>query len=215
VLSPRRRTELIDWAGRGDRLIVEDDYDAELRYDHPPVGALQGLARDRVVYGGTASKVLAPGLRLGWLVVPEALRGAVTQTKTVDDLSAAGAEQHALAELLAAGELERHLRRARRHYADRRQAAVATLARLAPDWTVEGVHAGLHALVRFAGGQEETPLVLEARSRGVNLFGLSWHFADPSRAPAGLVLGYGAVTPAAFDAALRRVVGAPGAQPPT
>jgi GntR family transcriptional regulator/MocR family aminotransferase len=158
-----------------------------------------------VVYGGSVSKILAPGLRLGWLVVPTGLRGEVADTKTINDLSPPSVEQFALAELLEQHEIDRHLRRARRHYRQRREAAVATLNSQAPHWSIEGTQAGLH-LVAHIGPVNEMQLVLDAREAGANLFGLSWQYAVPDRAPAGLVLGYGGQSAGEFEAGIRRVI---------
>jgi|SRR5215207_129870 len=100
VLSPERRAALAEWAVRSDAFVLEDDYDAEYRFDRAPVGAVQGLAPDRVVYAGSVSKTLAPALRLGWLVVPERLAGAIAAAKAADDLGTPIVEQLALADFL-------------------------------------------------------------------------------------------------------------------
>ncbi|MGH3040261.1 MAG: PLP-dependent aminotransferase family protein, partial [Gaiellaceae bacterium] len=128
VLAAERRTALLAWLRERDAFALEDDYDAEYRYDRQPVGALQGLEPDRVVYGGSASKTLAPALRLGWLVVPGRLLDAVTWEKRLADLSTAHIEQHAFADFVTRGELDRHLRRMRIVYRRRRDALVAALA---------------------------------------------------------------------------------------
>jgi GntR family transcriptional regulator/MocR family aminotransferase len=116
TLAPSRRSELPSWAAESGGLIIEDDYDAEFRYDRQPVGALRGLAPEHVAYTGTASKTLAPALRLGWMVLPCALLDAVVQTKHDQDLGSPALEQLTLARLIDSGAYERHLRRARRHY---------------------------------------------------------------------------------------------------
>ena len=133
VLSGERRTALLAWLRERDAIAIEDDYDAEYRYDRAAVGALQGLEPDRVVYAGSASKTLAPALRLGWLVVPRAARSsAVAREKVLADRGTARIDQHAFADFLERGELDRHLRRMRARYRARRDALVAALARGAP-----------------------------------------------------------------------------------
>ena len=188
MLAPERRTALIDWATRTDAFVLEDDYDAEYRYDRPPVGAVQGLAPDRVLYAGSVSKTLAPGLRLGWMVVPDRLAEAVVAAKASDDLGTPVVEQLALADFLERGELDRHLRRTRSVYRARRDALVTALARELPDCPPGGVAAGLHLVVPLPAGADE-PAVLArgalARGRPVRAVGAP-HRAGPARAAARL-----------------------------
>ena len=132
VMASERRSALLEWAEDEDALIIEDDYDSELRYDRVPVGALQGLAPERVCHIGSASKRLAPGVRLGWLLSPSWLTGALTYEKALADGGAPAVEQLALADFIARGELERHLRRMRLRYRARREALVDALGRVAP-----------------------------------------------------------------------------------
>ena len=155
VLTPERRAALVEWAAARDALVLEDDYDAEYRYDRNPVGAVQGLAPDRVVYAGSVSKTLAPALRLGWLVVPRDLIGALAEAKASDDLGTPVVEQLALADFLERGELDRHLRRTRSIYRARRDALVAALARHMPGCAPSGVAAGLHVVVGLPAGSRE------------------------------------------------------------
>jgi GntR family transcriptional regulator/MocR family aminotransferase len=145
VLTPERRAALVEWAERGDRLIIEDDYDAELCRDR--VGSLQGLAPDRVLYIGSASKRLVPGLRLGWMIPPSWLSWALTSAKAIEDAGSEIAGQLALADFIARGELERHLRRMRLRYARRRESLVSALARELPGWRPRPSVGGLHLLV--------------------------------------------------------------------
>jgi GntR family transcriptional regulator / MocR family aminotransferase len=200
VLSPARRAALIDWAARTGALVLEDDYDAEYRYDRAPVGAVQGLAPELVAYAGSVSKTLAPGLRLGWLVVPEHLAEAVLHAKASDDLGTPVVEQLALADFLERGELDRHLRRTRGVYRARRDALVAALARELPECRPAGVAAGLHLVVPLPKGAHEPAVLARARSRGVGLYGLAEHRIEPG--PPALLLGYGRIAEPAIDAAV-------------
>jgi GntR family transcriptional regulator / MocR family aminotransferase len=189
VLAPARRAALLDWAAHTGAVVLEDDYDAEYRYDRQPVGAVQGLAPDLVAYAGSTSKTLAPGLRLGWLVVPEHLLEAVTAAKESDDLGTPVVEQLALADFLERGELDRHLRRTRAVYRARRDALVAALARRLPGCEPTGIAAGLHLVVRLRAGIDEQRVLDAARSRGLGLAGISEHRVEPG--PPALLLGYG------------------------
>ena len=168
--------------------MLEDDYDAEYRYDRAPVGAVQGLAPELVAYAGSVSKTLAPGLRLGWLVAPERLAEGVVAAKAADDLGTPVVEQLALADFLERGELDRHLRRTRTIYRARRDALVAALARRLPDCPPAGVAAGLHLVVHLPAAADERAVLDRARSRGVGLYGpvRAPHRAGPARAAARL-----------------------------
>ncbi|MEV6626549.1 PLP-dependent aminotransferase family protein [Amycolatopsis sp. NPDC051106] len=191
VLSHEARAGFVAWARDRDGYVIEDDYDGEFRYDEQPVGALQALAPDRVIFAGSTSKALAPGLRLGWLVVPPRLRLPV-----LDALAATGATvgvpgQLALADLLDRGDYDRHVRRTRVVYRKRRAELAARLASLT-EVPLDGVPAGLHALLPLASAKEERRLVATALGAGLQLTGLHaaeyWHSAR--RAKAGLIIGY-------------------------
>ena len=199
VLSAERRAGLIEWAERGDRLIIEDDYDAEFRYDRAPIGALQGLRPERVVYGGSVSKTLSPILRVGWLVAPEWLMTDLRREKLYDDLATGTLEQLALASFIESGDLARHLRRVRPVYRRLRDAALRALARHLPQAPPIGVAAGLHLYVRLPSDCDERALVLAARRQGVRVEGTARHWSDPREAPPALVLGYGAAAEPAID----------------
>jgi GntR family transcriptional regulator / MocR family aminotransferase len=201
VLAPERRASLLDWAAHAGAVILEDDYDAEYRYDRQPVGAVQGLAPDLVAYAGSTSKTLAPGLRLGWLVVPAHLLDAVTAAKESDDLGTPVVEQLALADFLGRGQLDRHLRRTRSVYRARRDALVAALERLLPDCAPAGVAAGLHLVVHLPAGTDEQAVLAAARSRGLGLSGISEHRLRPG--PPALLLGYGRLPEPAVEPAVR------------
>jgi GntR family transcriptional regulator / MocR family aminotransferase len=206
VLSPQRRGELVRWARDGG-LVIEDDYDAEFRYDRAPLGALQGLAPDRVVYLGTTSKTLAPGLRLGWLVVPAALLDAVVAAKAFDDLGNATLEQLVLARLLETAAYDRHLRSARRRNRARRDALIAAVARELPNARVSGISAGLHALVRLPRPVDMQPLLAAAAERSLGLYPLNFHEIEPSQRVDSLVMGYANLSEPAIAEGVRRLSG--------
>ena len=170
VLAPERRRALLAWGG----IVIEDDYDSEYRYDRAPVGTLQRLAPDRVVYLGTASKTLAPALRLGWLLAPPELAEAIAARALGGRLRRPGDRRaRAYARLIATGELDRHLRRTRREYRERRDALVAALATRLPECRVEGVAAGLHLLLRLPPGTDEHAVVAALAERRIRIRGLA------------------------------------------
>ena len=191
VLTADRRLALLEWAVRNDAIIVEDDYDAEFRYDRDPVGSLQGLAPDRVVTLGTVSKSLAPALRLGWAVVPGHLADEVAAAKETADRGAPAIDQVALARLMESGRYDRHLRRMRALYGSRRDALAAALDRVAPHVPLTGLAAGFHAVAHLPQAADERSIVDAARERGVGLYGMSTYRSDGSAHPARLVLGFG------------------------
>ncbi|CDO29117.1 MocR-like pyridoxine biosynthesis transcription factor PdxR [Mycolicibacterium porcinum] len=193
VLSPARRTELLEWAQPG-RLIIEDDYDAEYRYDRAPVGALQGVAPDRVVYLGSTSKTLAPGLRIGWMVVPAHLIDRVRTAKSLADTGSSVMDQIAFSQFLTSGGYDRHLRQMRRRYPARREALLAALARHLPQAEVLGAAAGVHLTVRFPAGFPIEELIRRATAARIRLEPLGPCYADAGNAPPGLILGYANVT---------------------
>ena len=191
------------WAGERGKLVLEDDYDGEFRYDRQPIGALQALDPDRVIYAGTASKTLAPGLRLGWLVVPAALIDRVVAEKTLDDGGSSVLDQLALAAMIERHDLDRHVRAARQRYRRRRDRLVETLGRRAPAVHVRGIAAGLHAVLELPPrSRSEDELVEAAARRGLALMSLaSCRRAARPAAPA-LVVGYATPPEHAYDAAL-------------
>jgi GntR family transcriptional regulator / MocR family aminotransferase len=191
VLSGERRTALLAWLREREAIAIEDDYDAEYRYDRAAIGALQGLEPDRVVYGGSASKTLAPALRLGWLVVPPAMLAAVTEGKLLSDRGTARIEQIAFADFVTRGELDRHLRRMRVSYRARRDTLVAALADELPEATVRGIAAGLHATVQLPASDDETAIIEQARRRRIDLCTMADYGIAAGTGPATLLLGYG------------------------
>jgi GntR family transcriptional regulator/MocR family aminotransferase len=205
VLSPRRRAAAIAWARDHDGIVIEDDYDAELRYDRTPVGALQALDPERVVFTGTVSKSLAPGLRLGWMVVPESLVDAIVQLRRMEDRHVAATEQIAFARFLGTGGFERHIRRMRTRYRARRERLLETLAERAPDATPVGISAGLRVLLELpASGPPAEALAGEAAARSIELFpvGRCYHAGHAPEGRDGLVLGYAALPEHDFEPAL-------------
>ena len=200
TLAPERRAALADWDG----LVVEDDYDGEFRYDGRPVGALQALAPDHIVYAGTASKSLSPALRLAWLVLPERWLGPVVEAKLLADSASPALEQLALARLIESGVLDRHLRRARARYRRRRDALVAALAERAPSVRLLGIAAGLHAVLALPPHAPPEPEILAAareRSLAVTALGPFWH--EPAGHLPALQIGYATPPDHAYDGALR------------
>ncbi|WP_232511276.1 MocR-like pyridoxine biosynthesis transcription factor PdxR [Micromonospora sediminimaris] len=202
VLDGERRRQLAGWTRAGG-LVIEDDYDAEHRYDRPPVPALRATLPERVCYAGSVSKLLAPALRIGWLLVPRRYRDAVVAAKRNADLGNAVLPQLVLAELITSGAFERQLRLLRRRHVRRRDAMTAALARHLPEATVHGAAAGLHLTVTLDSGVVDTELAAAALARGVKVQPLSWHCLRPYRP--GLVLGYAANTASAIDAGIATV----------
>ncbi|MFD9378650.1 PLP-dependent aminotransferase family protein [Streptomyces sp. NPDC059999] len=202
ALTPARRAAAVDWARTTGGLILEDDYDGEFRYDRQPVGALQGLDPDRVVYLGTASKSLAPGLRTGWMVVPAGLVDEVLAAKGLTDWMSGAPDQLTLAEFIRSGAYDRHVRSMRLRYRRRRDALVEALApRTAV--TVSGIAAGLHAVLDLPAGTER-PLIQAAAWHDLALEGLSRFRHPDSAMPArdAVVLGYGTPSESAWSGAL-------------
>jgi GntR family transcriptional regulator/MocR family aminotransferase len=215
VLAPGRRRELLDWAHAADALIIEDDYDAEYRYDRAPVPALQASAPGHVAYAGSTSKTLAPGMRLGWLVPPGPLREDLIAAKHAADLGSPALPQLVLAHLIATGELEHHIRQVRKRQRARRDALLGALREYLPGARVQGVAAGLHLLITFpelAGQVGDTGLAERIHRAGVLVHPLSWHRQRPG--VPGLVLGYAAHPPDQLREAARRIARALQAEGP-
>jgi len=219
VLAPPRRRALLDWAAAGG-LVIEDDYDAEYRYDRAPVPAVQASGPGRVAYTGSTSKTLAPGMRLGWLIPPARLYAGLVAAKHASDLGSPALPQLVLAQLIASGELARHVRQVRGRQRGRRDALLAALRGQLPSARVQGVPAGLHLLITFpelAGarpdgtgpdgtGPDDTELASRLQRDGVLVHPLSWHRVGSG--PPGLVLGYAAHSPDQLREAARRITSA-------
>ncbi len=192
VLGAEARTGVLRWAARTGALVIEDDYDAEYRYDRSPIGAIQGLAPDLVAYAGSASKTLAPGLRLGWLVVPARLSGPVAEAKIAADRGAPAIDQLAFADFLTRGEFDRHLRRMRPVYRRRRDALLAALGRRLPDFVAAGKAAGQHLVTWLPPDLAEEDVVAAALRREVGVHGVAPYRFAPG--PAGLIFGYASLS---------------------
>jgi GntR family transcriptional regulator/MocR family aminotransferase len=186
ALSADRRVTLLEWARTSGALVIEDDYDAELRYDRLPVGALQGLDPDRVVYGGS------PALRLGWLIAPPELAGEIIRVRLLEDFAAEALGQLTLARFIDSGGFARHLRRVRPIYRSRRDRVLAVLDAHLPEIRPSGEAAGLHLLLRLPEDRDPEQVASLAAKHDVQLENATWHWADPCAAPRTMLLGYGA-----------------------
>ncbi|WP_149548784.1 PLP-dependent aminotransferase family protein [Streptomyces marokkonensis] len=207
-LHPERRAAAVDWARGSGGVLLEDDYDGEFRYDREPVGAVQGLDPQRVVYLGSLSKSLSPALRLGWMVLPDHLVEPVLRAKGAREAWAGVTDQLTLAAFIESGHYDRHIRRSRQRYRDRRDRLVALLARRAPHVAPTGIAAGLHAVLRLPPGIER-PVTKAAALQRVAVDGLAGFRHPAATMPAydGLVVGYAAPPDHAFGAALDALCG--------
>jgi GntR family transcriptional regulator / MocR family aminotransferase len=205
-LRPQRRSAAIAWARASNGLVIEDDYDAELRYDRAPIGALQALDPDHVVYVGTTSKTLAPGMRLGWLVVPPALTEPIALLRHLEDMQTAATEQIAFNELLRCGDYERHLRRMRARYRKRRDRFLSVLAERAPSARPVGISAGLRVLLELPSTSPSSTQIAErAIARSISLFPIARCYHNgrvPDGVTDGLVLGYAALAEHNFESGI-------------
>jgi GntR family transcriptional regulator / MocR family aminotransferase len=215
VLSADARAAVVDWARRHDALVVEDDYDSEYRYDRPPVGALQGLAPDHVVYAGSVSKTLSPGLRLGWLVAPGHLVDELAAAKKVADRGSPVLDQIAFADFLARGELDRHMRRMRPVYRRRRDALLTALREELPEVRPSGVSAGLHLTAWLPPDLDEAAVVAGAARQDLKVYGIADyrlpHGSDGNgngrraEGPPGLLFGYASIEEARIRDGIARL----------
>jgi GntR family transcriptional regulator/MocR family aminotransferase len=204
TLSPARRSHLLDWARATGAFVVEDDYDGEFRYDSHPLGSLQGLDPSCVVYAGTAAKSLAPGLRLGWLAVPDALLHRVAELKRQTDGQTGVLEQLALTEFLRSGAYDKHVRRQRLRYRHRRDRLVAALP---PDLRTSGASAGLNLLIHLPDETAEREALAAAKEHGVAVGGLTQDgYYESESTIAGLIVGYAASPEHGFQQAVEALV---------
>ncbi|HHY49829.1 MAG TPA: PLP-dependent aminotransferase family protein, partial [Alphaproteobacteria bacterium] len=203
VMSGARRLALAAWLRARNAVAVEDDYDAEFRYDRAPVGALQGLAPDHVIYAGTTSKTLAPALRLGWLVAPSDLLPALEEELRQVDYGRGRIDQFALAHVIRTGDYDRHLRRMRALYRDRRKVMLEALAAELPEAEIGGIEAGLHATVRFPRRLDEAGICARAARRGVSVSFLRAHYIGAAPEESTLLLSYASLDASALRTGLR------------
>src|SRR5690242_13822520 len=189
VLSPRARAAVLGWAQRAGALVLEDDYDAEYRYDRAPIGAMQGLDPNRVAYAGTASKTLAPGFRLGWIILPPDLVEPFAEAKLLADRGSPILDQLTFADFLSRGEFDRHLRRMRPVYRRRRDALLAALAQHLPELEPAGIAAGLHLVTWLPPDLREETVIAAAACEGVAVAGVAPYRLAPAER-GGLIFGY-------------------------
>ncbi|WP_459706829.1 MocR-like pyridoxine biosynthesis transcription factor PdxR [Actinophytocola sp. KF-1] len=203
TLHPARRHALLAWARERDGVIIEDDYDAEHRYDRPALRAMQAMDPGRVAYLGSVSKTLAPALRLGWLVLPSALRANIVSRKQLTDLGCSPLPQAAFAGLLRGGGYDRHLRRTRSAYRRRRDALLTAVAEHLPAWQPIGVAAGLHVVLRLPEGTDDSLVSQRLDDAGIHAPALSG-YTRLGTYP-GLVIGYAATSPDRLRDAVREI----------
>jgi GntR family transcriptional regulator / MocR family aminotransferase len=204
TLRPQRRRSFVAWAIETAGLVIEDDYDGEFRYDRQPVGAMQALAPEHLVYAGTASKSLMPGLRLGWLVLPAHLVDEVVAAIESGGALTSSLGQLTLAEFITSGAYDRQIRHARLAYRRRRDRLVTALRREVPQVRVTGIAAGLHALVELTGTSSEADVIARAARHGLAVDGLA-HYSVPGQQRPALVIGYARPPDHAFTTALARL----------
>ncbi len=208
TLSAERRARLLEWARATEAFVIEDDYDGEFRYDRHPIGPLQGLDPAVVVYGGTVSKTLAPGVRLGWLAVPDSLRAEVIRQKELADWHSSVLEQLALGELLRTGAYDRHVRKMRLQYRRRRDVLIRALAATTPALSPTGGEAGLDLLIPLESAKAEQRAIAAASAAGVGVGGLVADGYYERGGSAGLVVGYAAAPEHSFQRAVEAFVSA-------
>lgn len=205
-LHPDRRTAVVEWARRTGGVIIEDDYDGEFRYDGSSVGALHGVDPEHVIYMGTVSKSLAPGLRLSWLVLPERFVEVVARQKGDTEETCGFVDQLAMADFIVSGSYDRHIRTMRAQYRRRREQLVAAVARSSPSVTVAGIPAGLHVMLELAGGAESA-LSRRLAWRRLGVQGLDvYRHPEIGSERDGLVIGYAAPAPSAWSAAVTALI---------
>ena len=203
ALSAARRAALAAWALDVGGVVIEDDYDAEFQFGRSSTPSMQGTDPGHVVHVGSVSKTLAPGLRLGWVLAPPALRAPLASAKRDDDFGTSVIIQHTLARLLETGTYDRHLRGLRRRYSHQRQVLVEALARRAPHWEVRGADAGLHLCVTVPDDVDEVAAV--ARAAELGLLVLDLGRLRSAAGPKGFVLGYARLREHQADEAVARL----------
>jgi GntR family transcriptional regulator / MocR family aminotransferase len=206
-MAPERRAALLEWAFSRNALIIEDDYDAEFRYDRQPIGALQGLAPDHVIYIGSASKTLSPALRIGWTLAPSFLVQQLSEIKQRADRGSPTFDLLALGDFIGAGHLDRHLKKMRSVYGLRRDALITALAERLPGCSVHGVAAGLHLMVSLPLDVDERALVAAAREASIEVLGVYPFHARPEGKSPALLMGYGGIETNLISEGIERLAG--------
>ena len=206
VLSPERRAQLVCWAREQGAVIVEDDYDADFRYDGVRVGALQGLAPENVLYIGSTGRIFLPALRVGWAVLPVSIVDEFALELSSAMRQVSGIDQLAFADFLKRGEFDRHLRRMRTIYRGRHDLVVSTLSKKLPKLAVSGLAAGLHVTISLPSHELADGVRMNARRLGVAIETLSQHTFPASSGPAGIIVGYGALPEPALQIAIEHLV---------
>jgi GntR family transcriptional regulator/MocR family aminotransferase len=199
VLAPERRHALLKWANDCDSFIVEDDYDAEFRYDRQPIGQIQGLRPERVFGLSSVSKTLAPALRIGWIVCPQHLTETIAKDKHLYDRGSPGIDQLALARLIECGRYDKHLRHMRTLYEGRRRALMDSLSRHAPQVELRGLAAGFHAVAHLPKKLAEKAVVSAALSRSIGLYGMNGYRSSGATQPPQLVFGFGHLSESSIE----------------
>jgi GntR family transcriptional regulator / MocR family aminotransferase len=215
ILTPARQAALVRWANAVGGLIIEDEYDAALRPDWTPISARDELRCDRIVYLGSTGKALSPAVRLGWAVLPKALAPAFAEEVVANVLQLSAIEQLAFADFLRRGEFDRHLRRMRSLYRQRREALAAAFEGAIPGVQMRDAAAGLNMLIELRSVELEQAAFRHATARGINSEMLSEHTLPGYRGPAGLLIGVGGLADGAIQHVveeLARVLAAIGAQ---
>ena len=192
VLPIRRRLELVRYAEQNDCYVVEDDYDSEFRYEGQPVGTLCELCPQRVIYFGSFSKILAPALRLGFMILPEKLLASCVRMKLYSDVHSDAFGQRVLARYIQSGSFEKHVRRLKKRYAEKRSHLLSELSKLcAGRFDVLGHATGLHLVVRFPGRKLTREMAGEIAALGVRVYRTGSFYLEKEEAPDdGIVLGY-------------------------
>jgi GntR family transcriptional regulator / MocR family aminotransferase len=203
ALAPERRMQLLEWAKRSDCILVEDDYDAEFRYDRPPAECLQALEPERVVYLGSASKSLAPALRLGWAILPSSLVEPVSAELHASTLLQPSLEQLAFADFLARGEFDRHVHKMRASYQRRRDLTITALQAELPELPLRGIAAGLNLIVELPGQEQEETALRNAAAAGIAVETVTRHTLAGYCGPRGLLISFAEISEPTIPHAIR------------